>query len=253
MKLPQMDLNTILSAISAAFGVLTFILALAKDWPQLNSTWQRSVRTLLLVVAVFFLVLASLLLISNPPGSPSLPSETGPGPIMSTTPDTSLSGKNSPPPSNTPVTTVVIASNTSIPLAPTTSLPTVLVWQHNPVLPQPRGYRGSVDSSNQDYPGTSKKDWVDGVEFSVTDTQILMIAGFQANLAEIGELGGGSDCYLLITRGPISGRIDLLSSGLEIHNVRSSAETLEWAAQKVQDLKTTYASCAQEVDLWVGR
>jgi hypothetical protein len=82
---------------------------------------------------------------------------------------------------------------------------------------------------------------------------MLIIAGFEANFAEIGQLGGASDCYLLITRGPMNGKIDLLASGLEIHNVRSSARTFEWAAQKVHDLKLSNTACAQDVDLWVGR
>jgi len=134
--------------------------------------------------------------------------------------------------------------------------PAALIWKHNPVLPQPPGYYpGAINRTKHDYPYTSQNSWYYGVEFSVTETQILLIEGFEANFAEskIGALGGGSNCYVVITRGPISGKIDLLASGLEIHDVDSSAKALEWAAQKVQELKALHQSCSQEVDLWVGR
>jgi hypothetical protein len=125
-------------------------------------------------------------------------------------------------------------------------------WQNNPLLPQPRGYVGEINST-YDYLPNIAKEWSYDVEFSATETQIVIVAGYEAKFDAIGTLGADSHCYLLITRGPISDKIDLVASSLEVHNVDSSAKTLDWAAQKVHDLKVRYSGCRQEVDLWVGR
>lgn len=127
-----------------------------------------------------------------------------------------------------------------------------IVWQHNPALPQASGYTGDVDSTHY-YLATEPDEWSYGVEFSATETQIVLIAGYEARFDGLGTLGTESHCYLLITRGPISEKIDMVASDLTVHNVRSNAKTIEWAAQKVYELKKRYSGCDQKVDLWVGR
>lgn len=128
----------------------------------------------------------------------------------------------------------------------------VIVWQNNPALPQASGYKGDIDFTYYYLP-TDPREWSYDVEFSATETQIVIIAGYEAKFDAIGTLGGESHCYLLITRGPITDRIDLVASDLVVHNVDSSAKTLEWAAQKVYELKKDYSGCDQKVDLRVGR
>jgi hypothetical protein len=128
----------------------------------------------------------------------------------------------------------------------------VIDWQNNPTLPQASGYEGDINSTYYYLPADPNT-WSYGVEFTATETQIVLIAGYEAKFEATGRLGTQSHCYLLITRGPISEKIDLVASSLEVHNVDSSAKTLEWAAQKVYELKKDYSGCDQHVDLRVGR
>jgi hypothetical protein len=127
------------------------------------------------------------------------------------------------------------------------------VWRHNPGLPAPQGYPGAISYTKRDFPGNSDRDWVYGIEISASNAQMLLIAGYAGNLPSIGQMGGASHCFLLITRGPFTSKMDLLSAGVETHELAPNADTLTWAAQKVNDLKAANSSCAQGVDLWVGR
>jgi len=139
---------------------------------------------------------------------------------------------------------------TVIPSTPTASI----VWRHNPSLPTSQGYPGAVSYTSRAFPGNSDRDWVYGVEVSVNSRQILLIAGYAGNLPETGSMGGPTHCFLLITRGPFTSKIDLLAAGVEVHEVAPNADTLTWAAEKVNDLKLANpTSCANDVDVWVGR
>ncbi len=124
-------------------------------------------------------------------------------------------------------------------------------WLHNPTLPSPVGYPGHISYTKQDYPGNSNADWVYGINLSVSDKQILLVAGYAAFFPPVGNLGGPSHCFLLIGRGPIQSTIDVLAAGIEIHNITQDANVMLWAAQKVKEMREIYPSCASSIDVWV--
>ena len=83
--------------------------------------------------------------------------------------------------------------------------------------------------------------------------QMLMVFGSQGYFAEIGQLGGTSDCFLVVTRGPFNSKMDLQEAGLEIHDVHSNASSIIWASEKVKDLQQEHPeTCKHGVDLWIG-
>jgi len=80
-----------------------------------------------------------------------------------------------------------------------------------------------------------------------------MVFGSRGYLSDVGQLGGITDCFLIITRGPFNSQMDLEEAGLEIHDVDSNANSITWASEKVKDLQQNHPNtCNQGVDLWVG-
>jgi len=123
-------------------------------------------------------------------------------------------------------------------------------WLHNPSLPSPQSYPGYIRTPiSRSLTGNNEN-----VEFTVSTDQMLMVFGYSGYLPEIGNVGGETNCFLVITRGPFNSRMNLLSSGLEIHDIGTNANSLVWASQKVADLqKSNPDTCGQRIDLWVGR
>jgi uncharacterized protein YraI len=158
-----------------------------------------------------------------------------------------------PKPTDTLIATPPPASPTPTPVSITWGSVT---WLNNPELSAPRGLPGDRGCITEDsYP---EEDWVNGISFSITDEQILIVHGSKARLPDdvpdAGIIGRPNNCFLLMTRGPFSSTIDLFEAKLEIHDADSNADTLVWAAQKAHDMRAMYTeTCAQGMDIWVGR
>jgi hypothetical protein len=179
------------------------------------------------------------------------------------------------------ITTVACAGATlpippgSAPTAPTAVPPTVAPtvaptkapatkastgWTHNPALPAPAGYPGWVREADHDQSDGLPRE----VELhALRNDQIFLIFGDRGNVPSIGDVGGSTTCYLIVSRGPMiwttqpkDGEFGLISwpvrSKFELFDVDASANVYAWAAAKVEALKTAYPlTCAKGVDLWI--
>lgn len=127
-------------------------------------------------------------------------------------------------------------------------------WSHNPALPSPDSFQGDLNYTQDKYPDSN---WATGIKLSITGSQILIIHGSAARLTDVpraGPIGSPTNCFLIMTRGPFNSHIDLQTAAVEIHNIDAAANTLHWAAVKVEDMKAANPqTCGQGVDVWIGK
>lgn len=218
-----------IKALVPVIGLVVAVLGLVTAWIQLNKETLKTPATVIVVA------------------TPTLPPPQAPQQETIVVAPTPLQQEGI----SRAVTSV---SPTSAPsFVQVTQVTGIISWRHNPDLPGTQGYPGAVRYMKDDYPGNSDSDWVYGIPLSVNSEQILLIAGYSGRLQQTGEMGGATHCFLLITRGEFNATIDLLAAGVEVHDVTPEANSLVWAAQKAKELRGANSTCAQEIDIWIGR
>lgn len=143
------------------------------------------------------------------------------------------------------------SSATSIPAVPFITSENIN-WQLNPQLPTASGFAGLISSqSTQEFPSSV---WSKNVGVSITEGQSILIFGGLAILPDVGEIGTDTQCFVIVSRGPLDLSIDLMSARMEIYNIDENANSLLWAAQKAVILKDTSPStCGNGLDVLVGK
>ena len=88
------------------------------------------------------------------------------------------------------------------------------------------------------------------VSVSVAENQMLMFFGIgNAEVSEIGRIG--VQCYLVVGRGMLVSTLQSDTGLLEIFEVTSEGATLQWAANKLVDLRDK-SKCGY-VDVWIAQ